>query len=167
MNDAHKFPIHCPLVYVAYINIYPRAVRGGDYHCVYKTNLDLEGSLVAQMVSKQVGSGLETYLLTFGAHKYPLWTILGSFLVHFGPILAPFLGRFWTKMDQKWGVQGPKSGPRGSKMGPKWPKNDQELCRNTLNHFYSWPTWTPRWAIFGHFCTPPPLGLAGAHGPRP
>ena len=88
--------------------------------------------------------------------------IFGSFWAYFGP----FLGCFWPKMDQKWGVRGPKRGPRGSKMGPKWPKNDQEHCRNTLKHFYSWPILTPRWPIFGHFSAPPP-SQAGDHDPGP
>ena len=66
----------------------------------------LEGSLVAQLVSKVVGNGLETYLLTFGTHRHPLWTILGSFLGHFGPILAPFSAQNGPKM----GGPGPKKG---------------------------------------------------------
>ena len=87
---------------------------------------DLEGSLVAQMVSKQVGNGLEAYLLTFGAHKYPLWTILGSFLVHFGPILAPF----WAIFGPKWTKNGGSGAKKGVPEGPKCDQNGPKVSRN-------------------------------------
>ena len=77
--------------------------------------LVLEGSLVVQMVSKVVGNGLETYLLTFGAHKHPLWTMLGSFLGHFGPIL----GLFWAIFSPKWTKNGGSGAQKGVPEGPK------------------------------------------------
>ena len=147
--------------------------RNSQYFKRYEQKTDfsthfwvLEGSLVVQLVSKVVGNGLETHLLTFASLRHPLWTILGVIFGSFWAYFGPFLGHFQPKMDQKWGVRGPKRGPRGSKMAPKWPKNDQKHCRNTLNHLYSWPIWTPIWPIFGHFFPPPPQ-LASAHDPGP
>ena len=114
---------------------------------------DLEGSLVAQMVTKQVGNGLETYLPT--VYKYTLWTSFLSLLDHSGLLFGPpFWAIFGPKWTKNWGSGAQKGVAESPKRHQKWPKNEQELCRNTLNHFYSWPTWTPRWAIFGHLWTP-------------
>ena len=109
-------PLHCPIN----LNIYEDMSKKLIFSPIF---LDLDGSLVAQMVSKQVGNGLETYLLTFGTQKYQLWTILGSFLVHFGPILAPFWAIFLgPKCTKKVGL-GPKKGSQRVQNGTKMAQN--------------------------------------------
>ena len=80
------------------------------------------------MVSKVVGNGLETYFLTFGAHKHPLWTILGSFLGHFGPILAPF----WAVFGPKWTKNGGSGAQKGVPEGLKWDQNGPKMTRNIV-----------------------------------
>ena len=87
----------------------------------------LEGSQAVQLVSKQVGNGLETCLLTFGAHKHPLCINTGPFLGHFGPKLVPFLAHFgpkWTKNRGSGAQKGVPEGPKWHQNGPKMTGND-------------------------------------------
>ena len=88
----------------------------------------LEGSLVAQLVSEVVGNGLETHLLTFGAHRHPLWTILEPFLGHFGTILAPF----WAIFSPKWTKNGGSGAQKVVPNGPKWRQDSPKMTRNIV-----------------------------------
>ena len=99
--------------------------RNSQYFKRYEQKTDffthfwvLEGSLAAQLVSKVVGNGLETYFLTFGAHRHPLWTILGTFWVILG-LFWPLFGPFSAQNGPKMGGLGPKKWSQGVQNGAK------------------------------------------------